>query len=162
MNNHVAGLYIDDSSTIQSALAAGSLVTGWTAHEDLLHGDASIDANTTDSRLDLKPGIYLVFFEATVEAPGTSGSATSGDAQGEIVFQLYQGGTALDGAKSSIDDATVGSPEHVAITFPVEITEAQYEASTPTNYVDVRAAGVDSSGNDVLISQARLYAVRLS
>jgi hypothetical protein len=160
MNNCAAGLTITGNSTVQSALAAGSVVTGWTASEGLLHGDGAIDANTVDSRLDLKPGTYLIIFGATVEAPADSDDNTSGDAQGEVTFQVFKGGTGVTGAKAAINDGTIGEPNHVSIVIPVEITKANLDAGT--NYVDVRATAADSSGNDILVSEARLFAVRLS
>lgn len=161
MNNPVAGIYVTGNTTLFNVPAAGAAYDeGWVAREGLLHGDGSIDTTVADGKLVLKQGTYLITAELYLEAPATSDQNTSGDAFGEIYAQLYQAGSAVAGSKAACQLDDVTEIKNLTITWAVEITEAQVEAAT--NYVQVYLSATDSSGNDVLVTEARLQAVRLS
>lgn len=161
MNNPVAAIHITGNTTLFNAPAAGAaLNVGWVANEALLHGDASIDTTIADGKLVLKPGIYQISAELYIEAPATSDGNTSGDAFGEIFAKLHVAGSAVAGTKAACQLDDVTEIKNLIINYPVEITEAQYEADT--NYVQVFLNSTDASGNDVLVTEGRLVAVRLS
>jgi hypothetical protein len=161
MNNPVAAMHITGNTTLFSVPAAGAaLNVGWTANEGLLHGDTSVDTTVADGKLVLKPGIYQVTAELYIEAPATSDANTSGDAFGEIFASIYRAGSLVAGTKAACQLDDVTEIKNLVINYPVEITVAQYEAGT--NYVQVYLSATDSSGNDVLVTEGRLVAVRLS
>jgi hypothetical protein len=161
MNNPVAAMHVTGNTTLFHATNAGNVYNeGWVANEALLHGDGSIDTTVADGKLVLKPGIYQITAELYIEAPATSDGDPSADTFGEITAQLYRAGAAVAGTKAVCQTDDVSEVKNLVINYPVEITEAQYEADT--NYVQVYLFGGDVPGNDILVSEARLVAVRLS
>ena len=160
MNNPVAAIHVTGNTTLFNAPAAGKAYNvGWAANEALLHGDTSIDTTIADGKLVLKPGTYLICAELYIEAPATSDADTSGDAFGEIHAAIYRAGALVAGTKATVQLDDVSEAKNLCITYPVEISEALYEAET--NFVQVFLSATDSSGNDVLVTEARLVAVRL-
>lgn len=163
MNVPFGEMWITGNTTIElSGATATILDTGWTAGTVSRHGDLSVTVDATTGKFTLVPGTYKFHFNASVEAPETSGSATSGDAQGEIIFGLYQGGTVVAGSKAIVEVDTVGAGRQVVVEKIVEITETVYEASTPTNYVQIGMVSTDASGNDLLIKEGHFSVIRLS
>lgn len=161
MNNPVAAMHVTGNTTLFHATNAGNVYNeGWVANEAHLHGDASIDTTVADGKLVLKPGIYQVSAELYIEAPATSDGNTSGDAFGEITAQLYVAGVAVAGTKAMCQTDDVSEVKNLIINYPVEITQAMLDAAT--NYVQVYLKGGDVPGNDILVSEGRLVAVRLS
>ena len=120
-------------------------------------GDQSVSAGASTGRLTLKAGTYLVRALLTVEGEFTSG--TSGDAVGVITGQLYQAGSAVAGTKGKVHTQTEGQPVVLAFEGILNITAAQVAAGT--NYVEVYLFGGDASGNDVIVSEGQIHAVRL-
>lgn len=143
-----------------SQVAATILDTGYAAGATSRHGEASITVDATTGKFTCVAGIYEFAFNASVEAAETSGSATSGDTQGEIIFGLYQAGTVVAGSKAIVEIDTVGAGRQVVVRKIVEVTEAQQEAGT--NYFQIGMVSTDSSGNDLLIKEGRFGVLRLN
>lgn len=120
-------------------------------------GDQSVSAGASTGRLTLKAGVYRVNALLTIEGEHTSG--TSGDAIGVITGQLYQADSAVAGTKGKAHTQAEGQPAVLAFEGILEITAAQVAAGT--NYVEVCLFGGDASGNDVIVSEGQIHAVRL-
>lgn len=163
MESPFGGLQIAGGSANFNAANAGTELgsgVSWAAITPATHGDASVSASTSTGRLTLKPGLYLVLLDLTVE--GNHSSGQSGDFAGVITAQLASGGSLVAGTKSKTQTITEGLPMNLHVSAFVEITQASADASTPTNYVSAYLLGGDASGNDVVISEGRLSAIRLN
>lgn len=161
MHGEFGEMYITGGTVNFTAANAGSELgstVGWTAGADQ-HGNQAVVGVTTTGRLTLSPGTYLVNFDFTVE--GNHSSGFSGDFSGVVTGAIHSGGTLVAGSKTKVQTITEGLPMNGKITKLVEITQASQDASTPTNYVSGYLYGGDASGNDVVISEARISAVRL-
>lgn len=120
-------------------------------------GDNSVVPAASTGRLTLQPGVYQVRASLTIEGEFSSG--TSGDAVGVITGQLYRAGVAVAGSKGKAHTQTEGQTAVLSFGDIVEITYAQKEAGT--NYVEFFLFGGDANGNDVIISEGQITALRL-
>lgn len=120
-------------------------------------GDASVTPAASTGRLTLKAGVYNVRASITIEGEFTSG--TSGDAVGVITGQLYKAGSAVAGSKGKAHTQAEGQATVLSFGDIVEITAAQVAAGT--NYVEFYLFGGDANGNDVIISEGQITAIRL-
>jgi hypothetical protein len=164
--NSFGGMYITGGSVNVNALAAGTELgaqtPGWTDIATAVcpnNGHGGVTPAASTGRLSLTPGKWLVLADLTVE--GNYSSGQSGDALGVIIAALHKGGTLITGSKTKFQTITEGLPMHAHISQLVEIAQSTQDASTPTNYVSVYLYGVDASGNDVVVTEARLIAIRL-
>lgn len=164
MNTPFASMYITANTTVQNASAAGTVLapstSSWVVDPTSKHGEASAVGSVATGKITCVPGIYEVQVQASIEGPLTSDSNTSGDTTGKITLALAVGGTIVTGSKSKGQDVTDGVTTFLAVTKIVEITKAQLDAAT--NYIQALVLGGDASGNDVLVSEARMVVKRLS
>lgn len=160
MNVPWGELLIAANTTIQSALLAGSDVANYSASAVSKHGEASVSGSTSTGKFTCKPGTYFVQFNASVEAPETSGALTSGDSTGEVAAVLYVAGAAVTGAKATIEQDTAGVAKQIVVSKVVEITEAQLAAGT--NLIHMVLIGESTAGNDVLIKEGQFHVLRLN
>jgi len=152
------GLSINANTTAAIAPnTAAKYTQGWAAHGVSQHGDGSVSASAANSRLTLKAGVYEILVNLVVETELVSG--TSGDAVGDVTFQLYKGGSAVSGALAKVNHQASDRPATVTIVDHVEVSAAQVTAGT--NYVEVYAKSGDASGNDITVSNGRFLAKRL-
>lgn len=141
-----AGVKITSSNV--PTLAAGNASRG---------GDNSVVPAPSTGRLTLQPGVYQVRASLTIEGEFSSG--TSGDAVGVITGQLYRAGVAVAGSKGKAHTQTEGQATVLSFGDIVEVTYAQKEAGT--NHVEFYLFGGDASGNDVIVSEGQITALRL-
>lgn len=162
MNIPFGGLYHVANSTIFYAPAAGAAyTTNWVVDPISKHGEASIVPTAASGKLTMKPGIYELVYEASIYGPAASGGElTSGDTTGEIAAKFYIADAAVTGAVAKGEDVTDGVITFLSLSKVVEITEAQLTAGT--NYAQVYLFGSDSQGNDLIVTDSRFYAKRLS
>lgn len=120
-------------------------------------GDTSVVPTASTGRLALKAGVYNVRASLTIEGEYSSG--TSGDSIGVITGQLYKAGSAVAGSKGKAHTQAEGQATILSFGDIVEITAAQVAAGT--NYVEFYVFGGDASGNDIIISEGQITAVRL-
>lgn len=162
MHGEYGEMYITGGTANFTAANAGAELgstVGWTAGADQ-HGNAAVAGSTSTGRLTLSPGTYQVTLEATIE--GNHSSGFSGDFAGVVTAAIHSGGTLVAGSKTKCQTITEGLPMPVSVTKIVEITQASQDAATPTNYVSGYLYGGDASGNDVVVTEARISAIRLN
>lgn len=153
------GLQIAGNSTAAIAPGTAAKYTeGWAAHGVSQRGDTGVVASAANSRLTLDQGVWKIEITLTVETEDISG--TSGDDAGVIAFLLYKGGSAVSGAKATIDAQDSDRPQSVTILDIVEVTKANVDDSA--NYVELYVDATDASGNDITVSDAKFLAFKLS
>jgi hypothetical protein len=149
------GLQIAGGSTpITTAVAAAKVTAGWAAIAAAGHGDLSIVPSAANSRLTLKPGVYLVTFSGSAEQTGTSGISEVGVVY-ETTFQLYKDQAAIAGMKAVIDsDPDEESIKQVHIQGIVEV--AAGAAGQLEVYISSSVASLD-----VIVREGQFNAVKL-
>lgn len=147
-------LYITGNTTPQSALNAGSTVTGWSNGNS---GDKGAVPDAANYRLKLLPGDYFVTLNLSVQTEDISG--TSGDGVGDIKARLALNGTAITGMVARFNQQAVDRPASVSLSGIVRVPYVS--ASTIYSYLTAVIAGVDASGNDVTIDEGQLSAVKV-
>ena len=148
-----AALYCPNAGVKLTSTNVPALAAGTASRQ----GDSSVTPSVSTGRLLLKPGTYQVRASLTIEGEFTSG--TSGDAIGVITGQLYKAGVAVAGSKGKAHTQAEGQPAVLSFGDIVEITAAQQRAGT--NHVEFYLFGGDASGNDVIISEGQITALRL-
>lgn len=158
--NSYGGLQIAGNTTASIAGGTAAKHTqGWAAHNISQHGDAAVTPSVANSRLTLVQGVYQVTGIMSVETEGVGASGTSGDAIGRMKLKLYQGGSAVSGASGEVDFQATDRPQTIVIQDIIEITKAQVDAGT--NYVELWWDATDASGNDIIVGDGKLLAVKL-
>lgn len=158
MSTPFGGLSIDANTTASIAGGTAAKHTqGWAAHGVSAGGALDVVPSAANSRLTLRPGVYRVVGQMSVESEDISG--TSGDDAGRVELKLYKGGSAVAGAAGEVYFEDSDRPQTVHIEDIVRVTPAQADAGT--NYVELWWDATDASGNDVTVKNGRLLAYRL-
>jgi len=145
------GLYITGNSTaFYVPHAAAKYTTGWVAFAKG-RGDLTVTESATNSRLTVKPGVYLVTLHMTIETEVVSG--TSGDSVGIITVGIRKDQSQVTGLKAKLDSQAADRPHNVNIVGLVEVD------STDSGQLEVYVDATDASGNDVVVSEAQFCAV---
>lgn len=153
------GLTVAANTTASIAGGVAAKYTeGWASHSVSRRGALDVTPDADNSRLTLKPGIYLVVGNLSIEFEDISG--TSGDDAGRAELKIYAAGAAVGGAVGEFDMQDSDRPQTVTVIDHVEITAAQEAAGT--NYVELYLDATDASGNDVTVKSGKLLAYRLN
>ena len=156
MGAALGGLKVSANTTKQSAPVSPAKYTqGWAAVGTSKHGQASVTASATNSKLTLTAGVYRVRFVGSVE------SHTDATPTGEnVVFWIYYGGAvATDDVPSRTDFQGDNRPVVALAEAIIEVTAAQVLAAT--NYVEVYIGTDSSPAVDFLVRDALFTAERL-
>lgn len=157
MNVPFGGLYITAGATALAPTSTAAKVnpaTDWTAMAATAHGDLSVVPSAANGRLTLKPGIYEVNFQASVNQTDTSGTSEAGQ-RNELVFQVYLDQVAVAGTKSVISGRDVENTQTVSITSIIEV------AAGAVGQCEIYCLTRDVASMDATILEARFTAKRL-
>lgn len=157
------GFYVTGGTSVLNVPAAGVVLTstnvGLAALATSKEGEASISEAIATGRASCRPGKYKITGHISLE--GEYESDNSGDAVGVIEAHVRVAGSAVTGTKSKVNLEAEGQVVSLPVNAIVEITAAQADATTPTNYIEFALASGDVSGNDVIVREAVLNIERL-
>ena len=155
MNVPYDGLYVTGSTTeVTPNTTAAKFTTGWAAMAAADHGDLSIVASTTNSRLTCVPGVYLVTFTASVDQTDTSTTSEAGVEQ-NITFQLYKDQVAVAGTKCVLQTADMTGTQQAVIQSLIEV------AAGANGQIEVFMSSDVAAGVDMIVREAQFTAIRL-
>lgn len=158
MHGEYGGLYVTGGTANFTVPAAGAEFIFGTAIAPSQHGNQAVVGSTSTGRLTLSPGVYKVDLDMTIE--GNHSSGFSGDFAGVITASIARAGVLLTGTKTKVQTITEGLPMACHVSAIVEISQALQDAGT--NYVAPWLIAADASGNDIVVTEGRILAVRLS
>lgn len=157
MTNAFGGMYITggtlDAAPAVAAAALAPATNGWAAIAAGNHGDLSVVPTVATGKLTLKPGVYKVHFDASVEFTDTSTTSEAG-VTNEVTFQFRKDGAAITGAKAIIDCADFEGVRNVSLDEIIEV------AASDTGAIQVFiSAGLTV---DMIVREGHFNAVRLN
>jgi hypothetical protein len=147
------GLYINNSAAAVVVGAAAAKLNLTFSAMGSQHGDLTVYEDTTNKRLRLLPGRYLVQASLTVETEDISG--TSGDDAGDLTFELYKDGVAT-GFKQKVNVQDSDRPQSLTIVGIIEV------AAGANGYLELYGSASDASGNDVTVRNLQMTALHLN
>lgn len=171
MTSEFGGMQVADGSANVRVLSTGTELSAaaglaWALIAAATHGAASVVPNITTGRTLLKPGVYKVDVDLSVENNDTSGESSEDQAANpdQLDFYLARGETPfpteIAGTKTRVA-IEEGLPVAAHISAIIEITHTMLVDAE--NYVSLWAKTTFGGGSstDVRVSQARLIFTRL-